>query len=68
MDLTERIIIENFERHAEVAIRALSGMAYCWEQLDYEPPILSDGYPFEKSFDEMVFEFSNWIHNWQGQI
>lgn len=68
MDITERIIIDNFERHAEIAIRALSGMAYCWEQLDYEPPILADEYPFAVSFDEVVCEFSNWIHNWQGQI
>lgn len=68
MDLTERIIIDNFEMYAEIAVRALNGMAYCWEQLDDEPLILADEYPFEKSFDEMVFEFSNWIHNWQGQI
>ena len=43
-----------------------------WEQMEFETeePIeaLCEDYPIEKSFDEFVFEFSEWFYNWHDKI
>ena len=47
-------------------------MAMLWEQMEFETeePIeaLCEDYPIEKSFDEFVFEFSEWVYNWHDKI
>lgn len=45
-------------RHAHQAMLHLS---IKWEKFDGLDEVLCDGYPFDKSFDEQVYEMSSWI-------
>lgn len=45
-------------RHAQ---QAMLNLSIKWEKFDGMDDILCDGYPFEKSFDEQVYEMSSWI-------
>jgi hypothetical protein len=59
--------IEYMKAYAKIANEALISMAFLWEQMNItntNPDYLDKDYPFDKSFDEFVFEFSEWIHNW----
>ena len=56
----------------KIAVTALNTMAELWEQMEFETeePIaeLCEEYPLDKSFDEFVFEFSEWFYNWNDKI
>ena len=61
------IEMEYMKSYAKIANEALDSMALVWEQMqfnDIEPSCLAENYPFNKSFDEFVFEFSEWISEW----
>lgn len=45
-------------RHAQ---QAMLNLSIKWEKFDGLDEVLCDGYPFEKSFDEQVYEMSSWI-------
>ena len=51
-----------------IAINALNTMAMLWEQMEFETeqPIekLCEDYPFDKSFDDVVYEFASWVDSW----
>lgn len=61
------IEMEYLKSYAKIAGEALSSMALVWEQMQFnntEPSILAEDYPIDKSFDEFVFEFNEWISEW----
>ena len=61
------IEMEYMKSYAQIAINALNSMSLVWEQMqfnDTEPSILSKNYPLNKSFDEFVFDFSEWVSDW----
>ena len=43
-------------------------MMMIWEQMEFETeqPIekLCEDYPFDKSFDDVVYEFASWVDGW----
>jgi hypothetical protein len=56
----------------KIAVNALTTMVILWEQMEFETekPIeeFIENYPFDKSFDEIVFAFSEWVNYWHDQI
>lgn len=56
----------------KIAVTALITLAELWEQIEFEREDifeeLFDYYPLDKSFDEFVFEFSEWFNNWNEKI
>ena len=56
----------------KIAVNALNTMVMLWEQMEFETEepieVLCENYPIEKSFDEFVFEFSEWVYNWHDKI
>lgn len=56
----------------KIAVTALITMAELWEQIEFEREDtfkeLFDYYPLDKSFDEFVYEFSEWFDNWNEKI
>lgn len=62
------IEMEYFKGYAKIAKEALNNMSLVWEQMQYngtEPKALDfpNNYPFNKSFDEVVSDFSYWIES-----
>ena len=61
------IEMEYMKSYAKIANETLSAMSLVWEQMQFnntEPEYLAENYPFDKSFDEFVSEFSQWVSNW----
>ena len=57
---------------SKTAVIALNTMLLLWEQMEFETKNsiaeLCEDYPLDKSFDEFVFEFSEWVYDWQDKI
>ena len=65
------IEMEYMKSYAKIAAEALYSMSLVWEQMqfnDTEPDILNIDYPFNESFDEVVYNFSEWISNWSKEM
>lgn len=62
---------EQFIRVAKVTQNLLFEMSYIWEQMqfnDTEPKILNfnPSYPFDKSFDDVAWNFLEWVETLEG--
>jgi hypothetical protein len=59
---------EYFKSCAKAVKESLLIMSMLWEQIEFEndEPFeeVFDGYPFDKSFDEVVIDFIFWIEKW----
>lgn len=57
---------------SKIAVNALIMMSELWEIEEGETKEqiseLCNNYPFEKSFDEVVYEFSEWVNTWYDLI
>lgn len=64
MDTKKEVTSENLAeflnavRHAH---QAMLNLSMKWDEFDGMEHILCDGYPFDKSFDEQVWEVSAWV-------
>lgn len=62
------INMEYMKSVGKIASQSLMTMMMIWEQMEFETeqPIekLCEDYPFDKSFDDVVYEFASWVDSW----
>jgi hypothetical protein len=57
----EEEVLDKFINKAEVMLGAMSQVVEEWENLPNEKhELLAEKYPFDKSFDEVVFYLNEW--------